>query len=66
VLVIGEIRQGVERLRARNPRRAQALERWLEELMESFGERVLPVDEKRLRRTGAGSLRGEPFPWSMP
>ena len=32
VLVIGEIRQGIERLRSRNPRRAHALEPWLEEL----------------------------------
>jgi len=58
VLVIGEIRQGVERLRARNPRRAQALERWLEELMESFGERVLPVDEKVAQNWGRFTARG--------
>jgi predicted nucleic acid-binding protein len=46
VLVVGEIRLGIERLRSRNIRRAHAPERWLEELRESFGERVLPVDEK--------------------
>jgi toxin FitB len=46
VLVIGEIRQGIERLRTRSPRRAHALERWLEELLESFRDRVLPVDEE--------------------
>ena len=46
VLVIGEIRQGIERLRSRSPHRAAALERWLEEILASFGERVLPVDER--------------------
>jgi toxin FitB len=50
-LVIGEIRQGMERLRPRNTRRAHALEQWLEELLQSFGDRVLPVDE-RVRRIG--------------
>jgi predicted nucleic acid-binding protein len=46
VLVVGEIRQGIERLRPRNRQRAAALEHWLEELLASFGERVLPVDER--------------------
>jgi hypothetical protein len=46
VLVIGEIRQGTERLRPNNPRRAAALENWLDELLGSFGERVLPVNER--------------------
>jgi predicted nucleic acid-binding protein len=46
VLVVGEIRQGVERLRARDPRHAATLEQWLEEVRESFGERVLPIDHK--------------------
>jgi predicted nucleic acid-binding protein len=61
VLVIGEIRQGVERLRARDPRRAQTLERWLEELLESFGERVLPVDEKVAQNWGRFAALGS-FP----
>jgi predicted nucleic acid-binding protein len=46
VLVVGEIRQGIERLRARNRQRAAALEHWLQEVLTSFGERVLPVDER--------------------
>ena len=46
VLVVGEIRQGIERLRPRNRQRAVALEDWLEEILASFGERVLPVDER--------------------
>jgi toxin FitB len=44
VLVVGEIRQGIERLRPRNARQALALENWLEEILGSFGERVLPID----------------------
>jgi toxin FitB len=46
VLVIGEIRQGIERLRPRSAAQAVALENWLEEILRSFGERVLPIDER--------------------
>lgn len=48
-LVVGDIRQGIERPRPRNPRCAGALERWLEEMLSSFGDRVLPVDGKVAR-----------------
>ena len=61
VLVVGEIRQGIERLRARNPRRAQALEKWLDELLESFGDRVLPVDAKVAQNWGRLNARSS-FP----
>lgn len=43
VLVIGEIRQGIERLRPRDPRRSERHEEWLGVLQESFSERVLAV-----------------------
>jgi predicted nucleic acid-binding protein len=43
VLVVGEIRKGVELARPRDPVRARALERWLAELERSFWDRVLPV-----------------------
>ena len=43
-LVLGEIRKGVELARRRDPRRAEALEVWLTEVMSRFGNRVLPVD----------------------
>ena len=61
VLVVGEIRQGIERLRTRNPRRAQALEKWLDELLESFGDRVLPVDAKVAQNWGRLNARSS-FP----
>ena len=46
VLVVGEIRQGIERLRPRNRQRSAALEHWLQEILTSFGDRVLPIDER--------------------
>jgi predicted nucleic acid-binding protein len=43
VLVVGEIRQGVERLRRRDPKQAKVFERWLATLRRDHGDRVLPV-----------------------
>lgn len=43
VLVIGEIRQGVERLRRRDPRRAGQLDAWLSALKTEFADHVLAV-----------------------
>ena len=45
VLVLGEIRKGVERARPSDPAQARALERWLTAVAESFAERVLTVDQ---------------------
>jgi toxin FitB len=57
VLVIGEIRQGIERLRPRNSRHAQLLENWLAELLESFGDRILPVDGPTAQHWGRFNAR---------
>jgi toxin FitB len=43
VLVVGEIRKGVELARARDPGKARALDRWLLGLVRLYGDRVLPV-----------------------
>lgn len=43
VLVLGEIRQGIERARSRDPDKAAALERWLDQVQEAFGARILAV-----------------------
>ena len=43
VLVIGEIRRGVELLRPREPERAASLDKWLEGLVLAYGDRLLPV-----------------------
>ena len=44
VVVTGEIRQGIERLRRRDSRQAEILERWLEDVVTSYADRVLPID----------------------
>ena len=45
VLVVGEIQQGADRLRARDPRRAAAYDAWLRLLRTDFADRVLPITE---------------------
>ena len=44
VLVLGEIRRGIERARPRDPPRARALEKWLADVEDAFGERILPIN----------------------
>lgn len=44
VLVCGEIRKGIELLRAKDPRAANVLDRWLAALERDFASRILPVD----------------------
>jgi toxin FitB len=44
VLVIGEIRQGIEGLRGRDPLRASHLESWLAGLRRGYADRILPID----------------------
>jgi predicted nucleic acid-binding protein len=43
VLVVGEIRQGIERLRRHDRSQAAGLERWLGTVRREFEERILPV-----------------------
>jgi toxin FitB len=43
VLVLGEIRQGVERLRRRDPRQAGVYETWLGALRRDYADRIVPV-----------------------
>ncbi|WP_437306207.1 type II toxin-antitoxin system VapC family toxin [Sorangium sp. So ce388] len=42
-LVIGEIRRGIEGVRARDPVQAGSLDTWLTTVVASFGPRILPV-----------------------
>ncbi len=46
VLVVGEIRRGIEKLRRRDPKSAAALDRWLSSLSAGFEDRILPVDRR--------------------
>ncbi len=57
VLVLGEIRQGLERLRSRDAHRAASLERWLAEVAAAFAGRVLPVDAAVAEAWGRISAR---------
>jgi toxin FitB len=43
VLVVGEIRQGIERLRRRDPVQAAPYESWLSALRHRFADRLVPV-----------------------
>lgn len=44
VLVIGELRRGLELVRRRDTKQAAALERWLTRVTTDHAERILPVD----------------------
>ena len=46
VIVLGEIRRGIERIRSRDQDQAQALESWLQRLSIGFANRILLVDER--------------------
>lgn len=46
VLVIGELRRGIESIRRRDAVQAHALERWLTRLTRQHGDRILPVDRR--------------------
>lgn len=52
VLVLGELRRGVELVRRRDDVAATSLERWLDEMVGRFPERVLPVDDAVADRWG--------------
>jgi hypothetical protein len=44
VLVVGELRQGIEGVRRRDPAAASNLDRWLGELVDGYADRILRVD----------------------
>jgi predicted nucleic acid-binding protein len=46
VLVLGEIRQGIERLRIKDPQKAHEIEHWLQLITRSLGARVLVVNQQ--------------------
>jgi predicted nucleic acid-binding protein len=62
VLVVGELRRGIERVRSRDPRQAVSLERWLSRVVIDHGDRILPIDGRvaeqwgRLTAMRAGSV----------
>lgn len=52
VLVLGEVRRGIELIRRRDVPSALALEQWLLRLTTSFSDRVLPIDARVADRWG--------------
>jgi len=59
VLVLAEIRRGIELKRRVDPQQAKALDRWFSQMRTRLGDRVLPVDEPVAE---AWALRGIPDP----
>ena len=45
VIVLAEIRRGIELKRRRDPEQAGLLDRWLRQVRTRLGDRVIPVDE---------------------
>jgi predicted nucleic acid-binding protein len=61
-LVVGEIRQGIERVRARDARQAEALDRWLTGLVAGYRERILPVTADIAQEWGRLNALPQPPP----
>lgn len=52
VLVIGEIRRGIERIRTRDAKSAASLETWLAKILMSHSGRILSVDREVAEQWG--------------
>jgi predicted nucleic acid-binding protein len=57
VLVLSQIRKGIERARPSNPEHARALETWLSAVKESFAERILAIDQAVAEEWGRMSAK---------
>ena len=62
VLVLGEIRQGIKRVRHRDAAQAEALERWLEGLVAGYRDRILPVTADVAQEWGRLAALPQPPP----
>jgi hypothetical protein len=60
-LVLGEVRQGIERLRPRDPVRAAGFEAWLDTLERDYADHVVPVTAEVADEWGRLNAR-EPLP----
>jgi predicted nucleic acid-binding protein len=56
VLVVGEIRRGIERLKRRDPDQAEIYEAWLGTVLHDYADRVLPVDAETADEWGRMSM----------
>ena len=57
VLVVGEIRKGIELARIKDPAQARALEKWLAAVIAAFGDRILPIDDAIAEEWGRMSAK---------
>ena len=61
VLVVGEIRQGIERIRRRDPAQARVFEDWLTTLIRDYRDRVLTITTEVAEAWGRLNAR-DPLP----
>lgn len=61
VLIVGELRHGIELLRRKDKEAARSLDRWLRRLERDYGDRVLPVTLPICDRWGRLGIEG-PIP----
>ncbi len=69
VLVLGEIRKGLERIRGRDAAQARALENWLAAVAHAFAGRIFPVDDpvaEEWGRMNTSALCPRSTPWLPP
>ncbi|MGH9551833.1 MAG: type II toxin-antitoxin system VapC family toxin [Terriglobales bacterium] len=45
VIVLAEVRRGIELKRRNDPKQAESLDRWFAQMRTRLGDRVLPIDE---------------------
>mgnify|MGYP000444782585 CR=1 FL=1 len=57
VVSLGEIERGIEKKRGSDPAFAAVLERWLDDLVNLYGDRILPVTAVIARRWGELSAK---------
>ena len=57
VVSVGEIERGIEKKRASDPPFAQTLGRWLDDLLNLYADRILPITPVVARRWGILSAR---------
>ncbi len=61
VLVVGELRRGIELLRRRNRKAAESLDGWLIRVVTAYADRVLPIDA-RVADAWGGLAVPDPLP----
>jgi predicted nucleic acid-binding protein len=61
VIVLAEIRRGIELKRRTDPEQAASLDRWFAQMRRRLGDRVLPIDES-IAKTWARLSVPDPLP----